>query len=199
MRRDHHTRSQTADDNSRRYKIANQIRRDTRLTSWARLVYAELDDLAGAEKDSAYPKQATLAKTLGASLRTIKRALCLLRRYGIVQVIETKQTYSRYRLAARNPGPQLVKRPAPSEHDLAPAGEAIAAPAHNAAPWIAPLDDAIIRRHRAHGPELPCYEEYGSSDQSIAVHRWRCRCGWVSQWYHIKMPLPAIAPGKGSK
>lgn len=56
----------------KRFEARSLVLRDTELSFGARVLYYYLDDMAG-ERGSAYPRQQTITRAIGASLRQVRR------------------------------------------------------------------------------------------------------------------------------
>lgn len=187
MRRNHFSKTSHAiEDHARRYRLLSEVRRNKTLTAWARLIYAELDDLAGPDKNTAHPKQTTLAEILGVSLRTIKRGLRELRENQIIETGEPQARYCEYRIIGRSPAKLKLVKPQTPPPQI---GELVMSISVDGPPTAA---DLTRKKHLAHGPEFKCCEEFGTSDLIYACHRWRCQCGWTSEWYSVRMALPIL-------
>ena len=94
----------------------NHIRRDSSLTTTARLVGWSLWSFADAATDEAHPKISTIMRDLGLPRRTVERALHDLRKAGWIERVKNTGRYVRYRMIwsrKRNGAPECAKDGAP--------------------------------------------------------------------------------------
>lgn len=112
--------SPTPVEKPKRYDALRIVRRDPRLPEGSKVVYAEVDDWAGAAggvDGKCYPSEALLANLLGKSVRTIRTWLRPLVKFGYLIPKRTGRSY-KYRLfwavAASDRPKTADRRPAES-------------------------------------------------------------------------------------
>lgn len=159
-----------------RYECQRIVRRDTRLSVGARLLYWAIDDFAGKTGGAdgrCFPRQATLAGSLGVSLRSVEAWMRELTALGYVRTIRT-QRGNRYEAWWANSDPQPV------------AGGDGFRPAQDCGSDPQPVAGAFNYSYQdPYGDSRPCPRCNGSGERAVTdyrldgkhrTHRVKCGC-----------------------